>query len=411
MSRFPHLPETFILREMIEMEAQGWQISLFPLILQEQSVVHSEAAPWMRRAKTLPFFSTEILMANYRELKNNPSRYISTFYQMLKGNVSSPNFLVRALVLFPKIVAMAARMKTEGVQHVHAHYATHPALAAWLINRLTGIPYSVTVHAHDIFVQRAMLDVKLRGASFVVGISDFNREFLAQKVGEWIKDKTFVIHCGIQPELYPYRRRNDKSSRLEIISVGSLQPYKGFSFLIEACSLLNKRSIPFRCRIIGGGEEAPRLRKIIAREGLEEMVHLLGPKSQDEVAQLLATADCYVQPSVKTPSGKMEGIPVGLMEALASLLPVVATAISGIPELVRPGETGYLVPPQNADELARVIEHVYLNPVQAARMAENGRELVLREFNLDSNVAQLSELMTQSLDHQFTLSPRHVRVM
>lgn len=411
MSRFPHLPETFILREMIEMERQGWQISLFPLILQEQRVVHSEATPWIRRAKGLPYFSTDIFLANYREVKNNSSRYFKTFYQMLKGNASSPDFLFRALVLFPKIVAMAARMKTEGVQHIHAHYATHPALAAWLIHQLTGIPYSVTVHAHDIFVQRAMLDTKLRGARFIVAISDFNREFLAREVGEWIKGKTFVIHCGIQPELYPYRRRNDRSSRLELISVGSLQPYKGFNVLIEACSLLNKRSIPFRCRIIGGGDEAPRLRKLIAREGLEEMVHLLGPKSQDEVAQLLATADCYVQPSVITPSGKMEGIPVGLMEALASHLPPVASAISGIPELVRPGETGYLVPPQNADELARAIEQVYLHPVQAARKAENGRELVLRDFNLYNNVAQLSELLRLSLDNQPTLLPRQVDAM
>jgi len=383
---------------MIEMERQGWEISLYPLILQKQAVVHSEAEQWLLRAKGLPYFSGEILLANYREMAIKPSRYILTFSRMLIGNASSPNFFFRALVLFAKIVAIAARMKAEGVQHIHAHYATHPALAAWLIHRLTGIPYSVTVHAHDIFVQRAMLATKLREASFVVAISDFNREYLASVVGEWIKGKTHVIHCGVQPELYTSQQTKDRTGCLEIISVGSLQPYKGFGVLIEACSLLQKRLIPFRCRIIGGGEEEPRLRNMIARHELEDVIHLLGRKPQEEVAQMLATANCYVQPSVIMPSGKMEGIPVGLMEALASLLPVVATAISGIPELVRQGQTGYLVSPHNAVELAWALEQLYLHPVQAARMAENGRELVLKEFNLENNVALLSDLCRQSLD-------------
>jgi glycosyltransferase involved in cell wall biosynthesis len=334
-----------------------------------------------------------------------PSRYILTFSRMLIGNASSPNFFFRALVLFAKIVAIAARMIAEGVQHIHAHYATHPALAAWLIHRLTGIPYSVTVHAHDIFVQRAMLATKLREASFVVAISDFNRDYLASVVGEWIKGKTHVIHCGVQPELYTSQQTKDRTGCLEIISVGSLQPYKGFGVLIEACSLLQKRLIPFRCRIIGGGEEEPRLRNMIARHELEDVIHLLGRKPQEEVAQLLATANCYVQPSVIMPSGKMEGIPVGLMEALASCLPVVATAISGIPELVRQGETGYLVSPHNAVELAWALEQLYLHPVQAAQMAENGRELVLKEFNLENNVALLSDLLRQALDLCLTPAP------
>ena len=405
MSRFPHLPETFILREMIEMERQGWEISLYPLILQKQAVVHSEAEQWLARAQGLPYFSGEILRANFHEMASKPSRYFSTFFQMLIGNATSPNFFLRALVLFPKIVTIAAKMKAEGVQHIHAHYATHPALAAWLIHRLTGIPYSVTVHAHDIFVERAMLETKLREASFVIAISDFNREFLAREVGEWIKEKTHVIHCGVQPELYTSRQRRVRTGTLEIISIGSLQPYKGFEFLIEACSLLHKRFIPFRCRIIGGGEEEPRLQNMIARHGLEDVIHLLGRKPQNEVAQLLATADCYIQPSVIMPSGKMEGIPVGIMEALASSLPVVATDISGIPEIIRPRETGYLVPPQNAGELARAIEQIYLQPFQAAQMAANGRELVLNQFNLYNNVAQLSGVFGQFLNYTLTPLP------
>jgi len=398
MSRFPHLPETFILREMIALERLGWQVLLFPLIFQRQAVVHPQARPWMQRAWRKPLFSAEMLWANVQEMTRQPFRYVRVLGQVLWKNRTSPKFFVRALVLWPKAVTMARVFRAQGVRHVHAHYATHPALAAWVVHQLTGISYSVTVHAHDIFVEHAMLETKLRSAHFIAAISEFNRRYLADLLGAWVAPKIEVVHCGIDPAAYTDALPSwEAGARFEIVHTGSLQPYKGQRYLIEACALLKARGIPFRCRLIGGGELEAALRSLIRRLTLEEQVFLLGARTQDEVSAFLAEAHCYVQPSVVTPSGKMEGIPVALMEAMASGLPVVATEISGIPELVRPNRTGYLVPPENAGALADALEHVYRHPREAQSRAQAGRTLVLKEFALHTNVEKLAALLQEAV--------------
>jgi glycosyltransferase involved in cell wall biosynthesis len=189
----------------------------------------------------------------------------------------------------------------------------------------------------------------------------------------------------------------------EILNIGSLQPYKGHPDLIAACAILKEHGVPFRCRIIGGGSQAA-LRKLIAECGLEAEVELLGPLDQQEVAARLSRADCYVQPSIITASGKMEGIPVSIMEALAAERPVVATQISGVPELVQPGKTGYLAPPGDPHALARALEAVYRNPQQARDLAAAGRKLVLEQFNLRVNVEQLGTLFRTYSEAQVQVS-------
>ncbi len=401
MSRFPHLPETFILREMIALEqqrgeadgAQSWEVALYPLIYQKQAVIHPEARPWLERVRWTPILSLPVLRDNSRLCFRHPRAYAGLWAQVLRENRSSPNFLLRAVAILPQAVWMAHAMKTENVSHVHAHYGSHPALMAWLIHRLTGLSYSVTVHAHDIFVRTAMLSTKLRSASFIVAISEYNRQYLTNLLGEWIQPKIHVIHCGIEPNLYPARPIVlERSTPLRILSIGSLQPYKGQKHLIQACQYLAQRGIPFHCQIIGGGEERPRLEKQINDLGLADHVELTGPLVQSQVAKRLSQADCYVQPSIITASGKMEGIPVSLMEALACQVPCIATSISGIPELIQPGKTGYLVPPGDAQALADAMIEVYQQPAAASNLAAAGRSLVLQEFELQANVRQLAAL-------------------
>ncbi len=393
MSRFPHLPETFILREMIELERIGWQVLLYPLIVQKQALVHEEARDWVARAVDLPWVSGPILGSNLRCLFLQPGKYLGTLWQVVRENSSSPKFLARALMIFPKAVHMAELLQKQGVRHVHAHYATHPALAAWIIHRLSGITYSVTVHAHDIFVEKAMLGTKLKSASFISAISRYNINHLANLLGDWIEEKAVVIRCGIDPNYYrPRSSRRKSGERLEIIAVGSLQLYKGHSFLVDACAMLRDKGLNFRCRIAGGGELSLPLEEQIECLGLRGQVELLGPKTQAEIAQLLREADCFVQPSVIMPSGKMEGIPVALMEAMATQVAVVATDISGIPELVRPGETGWLVPPEQAGALAEALTEIHASPQETERRAMAGQRLVIDEFELSKNVMNLAAL-------------------
>ncbi len=394
MSRFPHLSETFILREMNELTRYGWDIALYPLIVQKQPVVHTEAQQWISEARHVPFLSPSVLTANLR-FSFPPHRYLGVWAQTLSENTHRPDFLLRALALLPKAFQMARLMQQEKITHIHAHYATHPALVAWLIHKMTGISYSITVHAHDIFVKTPMLATKLQDAKFIAAISEFNREYLAHLVGPWVRDKTYIVHCGVKPTTYqaPVISSAD-NERFEIINVASLQPYKGHPYLIQACALLKKQGVPFRCRIIGGGEQS-ELNRLIMQAGLEGLVELMGPQPQHEVARLLSTAHCYVQPSIITPAGKMEGIPVAIMEAFASSLPVIATSLSGIPELVRPGHTGYLVPPEDPVALANRLADVYHNPTRANQLAQAGHALVQKEFQLSTNVQRLATLFEQ----------------
>lgn len=393
MSRFPFLPETFILREMIELERLGWHLALYPLIVENPPVVHEAARPWIDRMHALPVFAPRYLRAVLRQALRRPGRLAGTFARVVAGNLGSPNFLLRALVLFPKSVELAELMLAEGVAHIHAHYATHPALAAWIVHRLAGISYSVTAHAHDIYVRRAMLGTKLRDALFVATISDFNREFIEANAGPGLRQKTFVIHCGVAPESYPLPAAvRDPAGVFEILCIGSLQPYKGLRHLVEACGLLKARGVLFRCRVVGGGGLHGALARQISEADLGHEVLLLGPLPQEQVAALLPTAHCYCQPSVITPSGKMEGIPVAIMEAMASGLPVVATGISGIPELVAHGETGLLVPPGEPAALAAALAALARDPAAAHALGRRGRHAVEAGFTLRENVARLAGL-------------------
>ena len=406
MSRFPHLPETFIVREMNELERQGWTLALYPLIRQNQAVIHAEALPWLPAIREQPYLSAQGARANLSALVRSPRQTARMWSQSIWGNRQSPKFFLRALALLPKAADAARQMQAEGVRHIHAHYATHPALFAWMIHRLTGISYSFTAHAHDLFVDTTMLAVKAREAAFIVAISEYNRGKLAAVCGESIRRKTRVIHCGIDPQKYLPRETSHRiGDRLELIHTGSLQAYKGQADLITACALLRERQIPFHCRIIGAGVEEPHLRQKIAQLGLDEQVELLGAQPEEQVAQLLSSAHLYLQPSLIMPDGKMEGIPVALMEAMASGLPVIASRISGIPELVEHEVSGLLTPPADPTAVANAVELLYCHPEEARRLAGNGREKVLQEFTLEKNVTKLAHLFRQiaRLDVQETI--------
>lgn len=395
MSRFPGLSETFILREMCEMERLGWTLDLYPLIYQDEIVVHDEAKDWMKRAWRPSFF--EVASANVKLIFTRPLLYFSILFQVLIGNIASPKFLSRAVVVFPKAVWMARQMLSENITHIHSHYATHPALAAWIINQISGIPYSITVHAHDIYVDKSMLRRKLLDAKYIVAISEYNRNFLKQLFGNWVLEKTHIVHCGINPNMYENTPSVANFNEVfELLSIGSLRPYKGFTFLLDACDLLKRSGTKFRCRIIGDGELRDSLATKIKNLNIGDVVEFVGPKKQEEVAELLSLVDCYIQPSIITSTGKMEGIPVSLMEAMATELPVIATKISGIPELVQDGKTGWLVPQEDPQSMADAIVQVRKNPEEAARRAQTGKDLVLKEFNITITTRLLSNLFKET---------------
>ncbi|HET9948915.1 MAG TPA: glycosyltransferase [Longimicrobiales bacterium] len=399
MSRFPKITETFVLYEMKALEELGARVEVFPLLREPPGPRHREAAAYEARAHFVPFLSREVLRANWSLLRRDPRRYLSTWWHVVKGTWGSLNFLAGALACYPKCVLFAERMIALDVDHVHAHFANHPALAALVIHRLTGIPYSFTAHGSDLHVERRMLEGKVGEAAFVVAVSAYNRELILRECGAEHGEKVRVIHCGVDPSSFAdVSARSGNGSRparpegsLRIACVASLDEVKGHRFLLHACKLLLERGVHTTCELAGAGRLRPEIERLAAQLGIRERVRLHGAVPRSQVQRILADADVAVLASHPTRSGKREGIPVALMEAMMSGLPVVASGVSGIPELVEDGCTGYLVPPGDPWSLAERLERLARDPALRETMGRAGRQKVLAEFDLTSGARLLLE--------------------
>ena len=396
MSRFPKLSETFILYELLALEQLGVAIEIFPLIREREPVAHREAARLAERAHDVRILSRAVLAAQWYWLRRRPMAYLGSWLATLRGNVARPSFLARAMAVVPLAATFARRMEELRVDHIHAHWATHPALAAYVASRLTGVPYSFTAHAHDIFVQRPMLREKIRRASFVVTISEYNRRFLEGLYGRVAADRVVVVHCGTDPEVFRPPRAAATRGRWTIVCVASLQPQKGQGHLVEACRLLADRGTDLECLLVGDGETRDELVRRIKFAGLEERVKLLGNQPRHRVVELMGSADVVVQPSIILGSGKMEGIPLALMEALAMERPVVASAISGIPELIEDGVTGLLVPPGDPRRLATALHSLFVDRAFAELLGQAGRRRVVADFDQKRSARELARMFAST---------------
>jgi colanic acid/amylovoran biosynthesis glycosyltransferase len=393
MSRFPKLSETFVLNEMAALDARGVDVSVYPLLRERQHVQHAEAEAWTRRARFHGFLSLSIVAAIVHFLRRRPRALLAVVVEVLRGTAGSLNFFLGALGIFPKSVRFAYEMQRSGVQHVHAHFATHPAVAALIVHRLTGIPFSFTAHGSDLHVDRCMLAAKVEAAAFAVTVSGFNRQIMIRECGAALADRIHVVHCGVDPASFAPSAATRGGGPFTLVCVASLEEVKGHRFLIDACSVLRERGIDVRCELIGEGPLRPAVRRQISELGLGDHVRMLGGLPRSEVARHLARADAAVLASHPTRQGRREGIPVALMEAMATGLPVVATAISGIPELVEDGVTGLLVPSGDAAGLADALERLATDPALRGRLGAAARLKVMQEFDLEDNAARLLDLI------------------
>ena len=402
MSRFPKLTETFVLDEMIAVERHGASVELFPLLRERGGPVHPEAVPWVRRAHYLPFLSPAVLGSNLRLLVQHPRRYLGAVGAMVRGTARSPNFLLGGIGIFPKVVHAAREMARLRVDHVHCHFANHPALAGWLIHRLTGIPWSFTAHGSDLNVDRTMLPEKVRGATFVVAISEVNRRLIETTCGGSAPNVR-VLHVGIDTRRFApsaARATDDETRRSRVLCVGTLHEVKGQRHLIEAARLLADRGIGVDLTFVGDGPDRAELEELAASVPLPATITFAGQQVRTAVVDLLQEADLLVAPSVPTRAGKREGIPVVLIEAMASGVAVVASHLSGIPELVEDGVTGRTVPPGDARALADAMAELLADPDRRRRLAAGGRDRVMAKFDLDRNADCLVEWFRRGLASQ-----------
>lgn len=394
MSRFPKITETFILYEMLAMEAQGVAVAVYPLRRERTKVVHPEAVAYVARAHFQPLLSWAIVKAHLHFLRRKPLVYLNTLWVLLRANWGSLRYFLGALALFPKAVYFARSMEEEGIDHIHAHFASHPAAAAFVIHRLVGIPYSFTAHGSDLHRDRHMLREKVEEAAFVVTISNYNRDIIVATCNGQMHDKVLVIHCGVDTQLFQERTtatpHEQGQGPFTILCIGTLHEVKGQTYLIEACRLLKEQGITFACHFAGDGPDLAALQKQAAAAGLQEELHFHGRLKREEIVALLRTADVVATPSVPTRDGRREGIPVVLMEAMGSSVPVVSTRLSGIPELVKHGENGLLTEPGDATALAAALRRLFEEPALRRQFGQAGRAKVINEFDLTLNTAQLA---------------------
>jgi colanic acid/amylovoran biosynthesis glycosyltransferase len=391
VSRFPSVSETFVLRELDAVAAapdvEVLLHSLFPA--QDESIVHPAAQPWSERLWRAGAGEGAAALAWW--LLRRPGRTLAVVAAVATAYARVPRVLPRALATIPLAAAHARRLQAERVEHVHAHFATYPALAAWIAWRLTGVRYSFTAHAHDLFIHQAMLARKAADAAFVVAISRYNERFLLARGGRH-PPRVHVVHCGVHPDRFAFRVRRPEPGRAPVIAcVAALRPPKGHAVLMRALAGAPAPLADARLELVGDGPLRAELETLAQTLGIAGRVRFNGSLPEDAVAALLAGADLFVLPSLIAADGDMEGVPVALMEALAAGLPAVATRQSGVPELIRDGVSGHLAEPGDAASLRTAMLEA-LDEADPEARARAGRELVEREFDQLRSARRLLEL-------------------
>lgn len=406
-SRFPHLTETFILSEISTLKELGCDVQVFSLRppIVADGLIHADAQPLVSETTYSPYLLSENLWDAHRHFAGRaPKRYFQTILELTRHNMPNPFALAKAWLIFPKAVYFAKVCEEHAVQHLHASFSSIPAATAWIMSRLTGLPYSFAARAVDIFgatplLQNTMLGEKLRAASFVVTIHDYGLRYLLEKYGRHYADKISIIHSSIDTKKFHPQSRDGEPGRrqVRILAVGRLIEKKGFPYLVQACKLLAEKGYRLQCDIVGEGPEESTLSTLIDQGGLQDIVSLRGPMIQEGLIDLYHDADIFVAPSVVARNGDRDGIPVVLMEALAVEKPVVSTRVSGIPELVVDSETGLLVNERDPVSLADAIERLILDPGLRASLGKRGRRRVLEQFERVRNGERLLTLIRSSI--------------
>ncbi len=387
---FPRLSETFVLNEIHELERQGIDVHVFSLHAPPAAVPHRLLGD-LRAPITCVESCAE-------PSKTRSAEAMATL---------RPGFTAEASLgdrLFPRhYVRLATRLAAaaEGLAlgRFHAHFASRAAHVAMLGSRLAGVPYSFTAHAKDIYheeVDQELLRVKLRYADLVVTVSEFNRRALL-RIGTGIpsvEEKVRRLYNGVDLELFR-PRTGGRVDPGRILAVGRFVEKKGFPILIEACGLLSRRGVPFTCDLIGSGNQQALLEDLIGSWGLRDRVTVRSALPLEQVAFEMRGASLVVLPCIVAADGNMDALPTVLLEAMASGIPAVSTALSGIPEIIVDGETGYLVDPGDATALAGAMEKVLRDPESGERLGRAARHRAEELFDLRANVARLAGWLTE----------------
>lgn len=387
VSKFPCYDEAFILREMDSL-SKKMDIAIFSLRRSKEKIVHDEAQALLSKTMYVPyFFSWNIFGALLRAVFFHPARTWCAFFRLVLGNIKSPKFLLKSMIFFPKSIYLAEWIQKEKVTHLHAYWATYPATAALVISEMTGIHFSFTGHAHDIYLDTTYLEEKMMRASFVTTCTQQNKQHLKKVAPGYPENRILVNHHGLKLEQFEVNGKK-RNETFQILSVGTLHDHKGFQYLIPALDILRRKGLDFECTIIGGGPLENDLKKRIRLLNLESCVKMTGPLKQDQVLPFYKRADLLVL--MAQPEWHW-GIPNVLVEALAAKTAVITTAFGSVEELIQDGRTGLIVSPKDPEALAQAVERLYYDDDLRRRLAHAGHEAVIGRFDLDRNMNRFAE--------------------
>lgn len=389
INQYPKVSHSFIRREILALERQGFEVQRIALRGWDGELVDAEDLRERERTRyVLQGGLLGLILAVLRGVMVNPVRFFSAMGLALRMGRRADRPWPFHLAYLAEACRMLPWLRESGAAHVHAHFGTNSAEVAMLAHALGGPAFSFTVHGPEEFdkAQFIHLGEKIRRSAFVVAISSYGRSQLFRWVEHAHWPKVKVVHCGLEKAFHAVAPVPVPNAP-RLVCVGRLCEQKGQMLLVEAAQRLAARGVTFEIVLAGDGEMRREVEDLIALYGLHGRVRITGWISSDQVREEILAARGLVLPSFA------EGLPVVIMEAMALRRPVLTTYVAGIPELVRPGENGWLFPAGSVEELVAVLEDCLAQPAAVLeRMGEAAYRRVLERHDIDTEAAKLSGL-------------------
>lgn len=397
--RFPSLTETFIAEEIQKIQKEDVEVKVYSLLPPKEDLIHPVSQSLLPLTRNVPrLVNPAIGFAQIFFLIKKPRLYFHLLRTLLMQPANAFSTNLQRIVIFLKSVWVAKDLQISQIQLIHTHFAWLSAAASWVVGQLLDLPFTVTTHAFDIYSERNdLLQLITNQASKVITISDHNKNSIQAKNPVLQNGKLQVIRCGIDLSYFssPAAEQFPTSSPVQITSIGSLIEKKGHEYLIKACNILKNQDFPFQCMIIGAGSQHAFLENMIRENNLSEYVVLAGKKSQDWVRDRLSRSHLFVLACVRTDDNDQDGIPVAMMEAMAMGIPVISTAVSGIPEIIINEETGLIVDERDPEFLCKAIIRLSSDASLRKALGEKGLMLIQQEYDIRKNVKQLRTIFSE----------------
>lgn len=399
INQYPKVSHAFIRREILALEQIGLQVDR--IALRGWDLELADRDDFLERKRTryvLQDGALPLIAATARSALTHPVRFIKALALAWRMSRRAERPFPIHLVYLAEACRIESWLRVAGIQHLHAHFGTNAAEVAMFVGVLGNRRWSFTAHGPEEFYKAPIigLEEKIRRAAFVVAISSFGRSqiYRLSQIEHW--PKVHVIHCGVDDAFYA-TPSPPPPRELRLVCVGRLCAAKGQLLLVEAARRLAADSNDFEIVLAGDGELRTEIEALIAKYGLQGKVRITGWISSEQVRNEIQAARALILPSFA------EGLPVVIMEAMALRRPVISTFVAGIPELVRSGEHGWLMPAGDLDELVQVIRTALDTDTETLmRMGEAGHSRVMARHNVGVEAAKLAELFHRAAKHETT---------